>query len=61
MSICGAVAGVVNSFIVCPVELIKIKLQTQKQKRKYKSSLDAVVKLTIKGGPFGKVDLVKPD
>ena len=60
-ALCGAFAGVVNSLVVCPVELIKIKLQTQKQKRKYKTSLDAIVKLTIKGGPLGIVDGLHAD
>jgi solute carrier family 25 (mitochondrial carnitine/acylcarnitine transporter), member 20/29 len=55
VALCGFIAGIINSFIVSPVELIKIKLQTQKQKRKYNSSWDAVVKLTAKGGPFGIV------
>lgn len=60
VALCGAMAGGINSFVVCPVELVKIKLQMQKQKRKYKGTMDCISKLVYKGGPLGSGRLQSP-
>lgn len=52
--IAGGIAGIVNAPIVCSAELVKCKLQMQKEGPKvYKNSLDCGIKLFRQNGPRG--------
>ena len=54
VALAGAVAGVCNTVIVTPIELIKCKMQMQKNFRKYKNSLECITKLVMKNGVRGR-------
>jgi len=50
---CGMFAGLVNSFVLSPIELVKCRLQIQKagkDKAYYKGSLDCVTKILREEG-----------
>lgn len=49
----GGASGLVSASIVTPVELIKCKMQMQKKFRKYKTSIDCLLKLVYKNGIRG--------
>ncbi len=51
--VAGGIAGLFNTLIVTPVELVKCKMQMQKKLRKYKSSAECFKKLILKNGLRG--------
>ncbi|XP_046402450.1 solute carrier family 25 member 45-like isoform X2 [Ischnura elegans] len=60
--LCGCIGGVAQVFITCPVELVKIKMQTEtgenvkfgkRQQQNYKSSLECVTEIYKKIGIKG--------
>ena len=53
VGVSGAVAGFLNSIIVGPTELIKCKMQVQKETLVYKSSLDCARNIVKENGWLG--------
>jgi hypothetical protein len=49
----GGVAGLFNTLVVTPIELVKCKMQMQKKMRKYKTSIECFVKQIMKNGIKG--------
>jgi hypothetical protein len=52
----GSFAGFVNSFVLSPIELVKCRLQIQKEAKHeayYKGSADCIKKIIVEEGPRG--------
>jgi len=46
----GAFSGLINSFLSCPIELLKIRLQNQVTEKSYNGNIDLIKKIwTAKG------------
>lgn len=45
MFLAGAFSGLVNSFLSCPIELLKIRLQNQSKEKMYKGNIDLIQKI----------------
>jgi solute carrier family 25 carnitine/acylcarnitine transporter 20/29 len=41
----GAFSGLINSFLSCPIELVKIRLQNQTKERVYNGNIDLIQKI----------------
>jgi solute carrier family 25 carnitine/acylcarnitine transporter 20/29 len=41
----GAFSGLINSFLSCPIELVKIRLQNQAKERVYNGNIDLIQKI----------------
>lgn len=54
----GGVAGLLNSVIVCPTELVKCKMQMQKKKKIYKNSWDCAKVIWREEGFRGEAFIV---
>jgi len=48
----GAAAGATETFINCPFEVIKVRMQSKENKTLYKNTMDAVIKVGSKEGPL---------
>lgn len=53
IGVAGGVAGFFNTLIVTPIELVKCKIQMQKDPSQYKNSIDCLFKLVSKNGVRG--------
>ena len=46
----GAFSGFINSFLSCPIELVKIRLQNQSKERLYNGNIDLIRKIWVSDG-----------
>lgn len=53
VGVAGGVAGFFNCLVVTPIELVKCKIQMQKDPSHYKNSLDCLLKIASKNGVRG--------
>jgi solute carrier family 25 carnitine/acylcarnitine transporter 20/29 len=46
----GAFSGLINSFLSCPIELLKIRLQNQAKEKLYNGNIDLIKKIWARNG-----------
>ena len=50
MFFAGAFSGLINSFLSCPIELLKIRLQNQSKEKLYNGNIDLIKKIWARNG-----------
>jgi len=59
-ALCGAMAGSTESFINCPFEVVKVRMQAKENMALYKSTGDALFKTLTNEGPFALYKGIEP-